>query len=262
MGERIRLDELLVARGLAPDEDAARRLVMAGQVRVGEEVAVKPARLVDPEREIRVERGERYVSRGGKKLEAALEAFDIPVDGRICADVGASTGGFTDCLLQHGASRVYAVDVGKGLLHWRLRNDERVTVLEGTNARNLENLPETVQLLTVDVSFISLRSLLPVVVNWLQESGDLVALIKPQFEARPQEIKRGGVVADEEVRARVVKEVVSKAGQVGLAPQGLMRSPLRGPKGNVEFLLWGRRGAPRAPDEDLFAVLSAPAQKP
>src|SRR5512138_2677440 len=180
---KTRLDLLLVERGLAESRAKAQALIMAGEVRVDGEVALKPATSVDTAARLEVEQGPRFVSRGGEKLDAALEAFGIPVLDRICADVGASTGGFTDCLLQRGAARVYAIDVGKGILHWRLRNDPRVVVMEKTNARFVEGLPEPVSLVTVDASFISLKILLPVIKGWLVPGGDVLALVKPQFEA-------------------------------------------------------------------------------
>ncbi len=163
---RKRLDLLLVERGLAESRAKAQALIMAGEVRVDGEVAFKPAAPVEAGARLDVERGPRFVSRGGEKLEAALEAFALDVRGWVCADVGASTGGFTDCLLQRGAARIYAIDVGKGILHWKLRNDPRVVVMEGTNARHVEALPEPVSLVTVDASFISLKILLPVVKGW------------------------------------------------------------------------------------------------
>src|SRR5512146_752777 len=163
---KVRLDVLLVERGLAESRAKAQALIMAGQVRVADQVTLKPATAVDSQSRLTVDSGPRFVSRGGEKLEAALEAFGINVNGFICADVGASTGGFTDCLLQRGAAKVYAIDVGKGILHWRLRNDPRVVVMEKTNARFVERLPEPVSLVTVDASFISLRILLPVIKAW------------------------------------------------------------------------------------------------
>src|SRR5512140_1520196 len=190
---KMRLDLLLVERGLAESRAKAQALIMAGEVRVEGEVALKPATSVDAAANVEVEQGPRFVSRGGEKLDAALEAFPVNVQGRICADVGASTGGFTDCLLQRGAAKVYAIDVGKGILHWKLRNHPRVVVMEHTNARFVETLPEPVSLITVDASFISLKILLPVVRNWLAPmppvteqtgtgpEGSVVALIKPQF---------------------------------------------------------------------------------
>jgi len=233
-----RLDVLLVERGLAESRAKAQALIMAGQVRVDGEMAFKPATAVSEGSEIQVESGPRYVSRGGEKLEAALHAFHLKVGGRICADVGASTGGFTDCLLQHGAARVYAIDVGKGILHWKLRNDPRVVLLEDTNARHLKQLPEPVSLVTIDASFISLKVLLPVVRDWLQE-GEVVALIKPQFEAGRREVARGkGVIRDREIHRQVLSNVLAFAQTHGWQVQGLIRSPILGPKGNTEFLAW------------------------
>src|SRR5512144_2596198 len=198
---RKRLDLLLVERGLAQSRAQAQALVMAGQVRVQGQVALKPSTAVDPAATLTVDAGQRFVSRGGEKLEAALEAFPVPVEGRTCADLGASTGGFTDCLLQHGAAKVYAIDVGKGILHWKLRNDPRVVVMEATNARSVASLPEPVSLVSVDASFISLKILLPVIRGWFEPEGgqgrDVLALIKPQFEAGRREVSRGdGVIRD------------------------------------------------------------------
>ena len=164
---KIRLDVLLVERGLAESRAKAQAMIMAGQVRVADQVTLKPATAVSPDSVLTVDSGPRFVSRGGEKLEAALEAFRIDVNGFTCADVGASTGGFTDCLLRHGAARVYAIDVGKGILHWKLRNDPRVVVMEDTNARFVESLPESISLATMDASFISLKILLPVIKKWL-----------------------------------------------------------------------------------------------
>ena len=204
---------------------------------------------------IEVASGPRFVSRGGEKLQAAMETFAVTVEGRLCADVGASTGGFTDCLLQHGAARVYTIDVGKGLLHWKLRNDARVVVMEKTNARYLEALPERVHLVTMDVSFISLRKLLPVVVGWLEPEGDVIALIKPQFEAGPDRVGKGGVVRDPAVHRDVTQRVLDFAIKLSLAPQGLICSPLRGPKGNIEFLAWLRKDAQARSTDDLLEAV-------
>ena len=248
---KMRLDLLLVERGLAESRAKAQALIMAGQVRVDGQVAIKPATAVDAAASIAVEAGPRFVSRGGDKLEAALQAFGVPVAGRTCADVGASTGGFTDCLLQHGAAKVYAIDVGKGILHWKLRNDPRVVVMEETNARFVETLPEPVSLVSVDVSFISLRVMLPVIRKWLPAEenaadmpGEIVALIKPQFEAGRQEAARGdGVIRDPFIHAQVLLGVLTFAQGHGFTVRGLIRSPLLGPKGNVEFLVWLGLGA-------------------
>ena len=245
---KTRLDLLLVERGLAESRAKAQALIMAGQVRVQGQVVIKPATLIDPSAQLELERGPRFVSRGGEKLVAALDAFNLDLNGAICADVGASTGGFTDCLLQHGAAKVYAIDVGKGILHWKLRNDSRVIVMEETNARYIESLPEQVSLVTVDASFISLKILLPVVRKWLPFPGmeegvdvksDIVALIKPQFEAGKKDVSRGdGVIRDPEIHRQVLLDVLTYAESQGLGLQGLIKSPLLGPKGNAEFLTW------------------------
>lgn len=238
---KVRLDVLLVERGLAESRAKAQALVMAGQVRVNGEVALKPADAVLPEARVEVDHGPRFVSRGGEKLDGALTAFPIDVQDRICADVGASTGGFTDCLLQHGAARVYSIDVGKGLLHWRLRNDSRVVVMEETNARYLATLPEQVSLISVDASFISLRILLPVVRKWFVADAprDLIMLIKPQFEAGRADVSRGdGVIRDPDIHRNVLLQALAFARQKDLGVHGLIKSPLLGPKGNTEFLAW------------------------
>jgi len=221
---------------------------MAGQVRVDGQVSLQSGTNVSETATVEVNEGPRFVSRGGEKLEAALEGFNIDVQGRRCADVGASTGGFTDCLLQRGAAKVYAIDVGKGQLHWKLRRDHRVVVMERTNARLLDALPESISLVTIDASFISLRLLLPVTKRWLLEGPEkesempapgIVALIKPQFEAGRNETKRGsGVIRRAETHRQVLQEVLGYAQEEGLGVRGLLRSPLLGPKGNVEFLVW------------------------
>jgi 23S rRNA (cytidine1920-2'-O)/16S rRNA (cytidine1409-2'-O)-methyltransferase len=249
---KARLDVLLVERGLAESRAKAQALIMAGQVRVEGQIEIKPATSVDPSAELDVEHGPRFVSRGGEKLDAALKAFGLDVKGSTCADVGASTGGFTDCLLQHGAAKVYAIDVGKGILHWKLRNDPRVIIMEQTNARYVEKLPELVSLATIDASFISLRILLPVVKNWFspnqqptnspeigKKTGGIVALIKPQFEAGKKDVSRGdGVIRDSDIHKQVLSDVLSFAIAQGFGIEGLVRSPLLGPKGNAEFLAW------------------------
>jgi 23S rRNA (cytidine1920-2'-O)/16S rRNA (cytidine1409-2'-O)-methyltransferase len=237
MAKKTRVDLLLVERGLAESRSMAQRLVMAGQVRVDDQVVDKPSIKVDQDVVLTVDRGPRFVSRGGEKLQAAFDAFDLDVTGLICADLGASTGGFTDCLLQHGAAKVYAIDVGQGILHWKLRNDSRVVVMEGTNARFLEKLPEPVEFVTIDASFISLKNLLPVVKGWGLKQ--LLILIKPQFEAGRKEVARGkGVVRDTEIHRRVLLDVLDFARDNSYQVRGLARSPVLGPKGNVEFLSW------------------------
>ncbi|MGQ9832956.1 MAG: TlyA family RNA methyltransferase [Candidatus Villigracilaceae bacterium] len=235
-----RLDILLVERGLAESRTKAQALIMAGQVRVDGQTVLRPASLLPTDSVLTVESGPRFVSRGGEKLEAAFKAFALDVRGKICADVGASTGGFTDCLLQHGAAKVYAIDVGKGLLDWKLRNDPRVVVMEETNARYISALPEGVDFITIDASFISLKILLPVVKRWsAPHVASVVALIKPQFEAGRKISARGqGVIRDPMVHQQVLFEVLTFAQEQGWQVQGLIKSPLVGPKGNVEFLGW------------------------
>lgn len=235
-----RLDALLAERGLAESRTQAQRLIMAGQVRVDGQTALKPSDQVDERVQLSVDKGPRFVSRGGEKLEAALLDFGLgSLDGLICADVGASTGGFTDCLLQYGAARVYAIDVGYGELHWKLRNDPRVVPMERTNARYVERLEEPVGLVTIDASFISLRVLLPVVRAWFGDNGGwVVALIKPQFEAGRQIVARGaGVVRDPDVHRQVLWDLLTYLEGQRFAVKGLIRSPLLGPKGNTEFLV-------------------------
>ncbi|RMF29763.1 MAG: TlyA family RNA methyltransferase [Chloroflexi bacterium] len=231
-----RLDRLLVQRKLVRSREEGRRLIMAGQVRVDGQVVDRPATRVPTSAEVTLVQRPRYVSRGGIKLEAALQQFRLDVTGMVCADVGASTGGFTDCLLQHGAARVYAIDVGYGQLAWKLRRDPRVVVMERVNARYLESLPEPVDLVTVDVSFISLRLILPQVRRWLKPNGHLIPLIKPQFEAGPRHVGKGGIVKDPAVHRRVLRELLTWAQATGWETVGLMVSPITGATGNVEFL--------------------------
>jgi len=250
---KVRLDVLLVERGLAESRAKAQALIMAGQVRVAGQTAFKPATAIPADSVLTVDAGPRFVSRGGEKLDAAFEAFSLHVSGLVCADVGASTGGFTDCLLQRGAAKVYAIDVGKGILHWKLRNDPRVIVMEETNARFVESLPEPVSLVTVDASFISLKILLPVIKKWISPSppsplplgegrrgeGGIIALIKPQFEAGKKDVSRGdGVIRDPEIHKQVLADVLTFAQNEGFGIHGLIKSPLLGPKGNAEFLVW------------------------
>ncbi len=238
--KRVRLDELLVERELADSLERGRRMIRAGEVRIGDAVMTTPGTLVPQSAEIEVEQPPRFVGRGGEKLDAALRRFGIDPAGRVCADVGASTGGFTDCLLQAGAARVYAVDAGYGQLAWKLRQDERVVSMERVNARYLEELPEPVSLVTVDVSFISLRLILPNVRRWLTPKGEAVALVKPQFEADREDVGKGGIVRSRAVHRRVLLSVIEAARAEGFRVGGVMSSPLHGAEGNVEFLLWLR----------------------
>jgi 23S rRNA (cytidine1920-2'-O)/16S rRNA (cytidine1409-2'-O)-methyltransferase len=246
--EKERLDILLYKRGLAESRERARRMIMAAQVLVNGEVIDKPGTRVPTAATISIKERLAYVSRGGLKLEAALGAFAIDVRGMVAADTGASTGGFTDCLLQHGASRVYAIDVGYGQLAWRLRQDPRVVVMERVNARYLRELPEPLDLATVDVSFISLKLVLPAVMRLLKPHGRIIALIKPQFEAGRKQVGKGGVVKDPAVHRAVLYNVLGWMPANGLQVFGVIVSPLRGPAGNIEFLahLTLRSGKPEA----------------
>ena len=255
--KKLRIDLLLVNRGLAESRNRAQRLVMAGEVRVDGEMVHKSSTQVPLNAEIEVKQRPKYVSRGGKKLEAAITAFDVKPGGKICADVGASTGGFTDCLLQNGAEKVYAIDVGYGVLYWKLRQDPRVVVMERTNARYLDSLAEPLQLVTIDASFISLSLLLPAVKGWFaDDSGQTIALIKPQFEAgRKAAAVHAGVIKDESVHERVLEETLSSARALGFHPAGLISSPIKGPKGNVEFLVDLRLSAPEK-EVDLQAMVT------
>jgi 23S rRNA (cytidine1920-2'-O)/16S rRNA (cytidine1409-2'-O)-methyltransferase len=236
-----RLDVLTAARGLAESREQAQRLILAGQVLVNGQPACKAGARVPADAELALKSTPRFVGRGGEKLDAAFTAFGLDVAGRVCLDAGASTGGFTDCLLQHGAARVYAVDVGRAQLHARMQKDARVVVMDGVNARYLKpgDLPEQPAFATLDVSFISLTKVLPAVSAMLRPGAQGVALIKPQFEAGRRQVRRGGVVRDPAVRDAVVKAVTEFArDELGLAVRGVCPSPLQGPAGNVEFLFW------------------------
>lgn len=235
----MRLDQLVVERGLAPSRERARALILAGQVTVNGQAVTKAGAGVDPERAIALVMPDHpYVGRGGLKLAHALDTFQIDVSGRTALDIGASTGGFTDVLLRRGAARVVALDVGHGQLDWSLRTDPRVVVIERCNARHLtpEAVPWPMDFVSIDVSFISLRQILPVVPPLLAPGADIVALVKPQFEAGRGEVGKG-VIHDTAVHARVVEEIAAAAREVGLTPLGSTPSPVTGAKGNVEFLL-------------------------
>jgi 23S rRNA (cytidine1920-2'-O)/16S rRNA (cytidine1409-2'-O)-methyltransferase len=244
---KTRLDVLLVARGLAESRTRAEALVLAGRVKVKGVERPKPGTPLPPDAEVAVEAPEHpWVSRGGVKLAGGLDAFGVDPSGRTCLDVGASTGGFTDVLLSRGAARVYAIDVGHGQLHARLRSDPRVVLREGVNARLLSRaeVPEACSLLVADVSFISLRLILPAVVPLLSPEADAVLLVKPQFESERGEVGRGGIVRDPDVRRRALERVVAAAGALGLAHRGTVDSPITGADGNVELLAAFRRGGP------------------
>ena len=238
---KTRLDVALVERGLCQSRERAKAVIMSGIVYVNNQKADKPGQDVAEADKIEV-RGEtlRYVSRGGLKLEKAMEVFPITLQGAICADIGASTGGFTDCMLQNGAAKVYAVDVGYGQLAWSLRNDERVVNLERTNARYLshEIIPEEPDFSSVDVSFISLKLILPALCGILKDKGHVSCLVKPQFEAGREKVGKKGVVRDAAVHKEVIENTIREAGLAGLLPLALDFSPVKGPEGNIEFLLY------------------------
>jgi 23S rRNA (cytidine1920-2'-O)/16S rRNA (cytidine1409-2'-O)-methyltransferase len=238
-----RIDEAMVERGLAETRARAQALIMGGAVAVDGEVVTKPSSPVAPESHLTlVAEPMPYVSRGGLKLAHALEVFPVPIADRIAVDVGASTGGFTDVLLQRGARCVYAIDVGYGQLAWTLRNDVRVVVMERTNIRNVPSLPETVDLAVIDVSFISLRIVVPAVSSLLTDRADMIALIKPQFEAGRHNVGKRGVVRDPQVWRDVLQRVLTFAVSQGWDVRGVTSSPIRGPAGNVEFFAHLQRG--------------------
>ena len=239
MAKKQRLDVVITERGLVPSRARAQALILAGKVRLNGEVESKAGTQVDPEAMIEIiEPDHPWVSRGALKLVAALDEFDISPEGIDCLDVGASTGGFTDVLLARGARRVIALDVGRGQLDWRLRNDSRVVVLEGVNARHLdaETLPFTAALATVDVSFISLRLVVPSLLPHLASEALLVCLVKPQFEAGRDQVGKGGIVRDESIRRETIDSTVDAIKELGLESVGLIESPIRGQKGNLEEL--------------------------
>jgi 23S rRNA (cytidine1920-2'-O)/16S rRNA (cytidine1409-2'-O)-methyltransferase len=253
---RRRADTLLAERGLAPSRTAAAATVRSGRVRLGKDGSTveKPSELVPEDADLVVDEGQKFVSRGGIKLENALSEFPVEVDGRLCLDVGASTGGFTDCLLQRGAKMVIAVDVGHGQLDWSLRQDSRVLVMERLNARFLGDsyLPFRPELITVDVSFISLAMLVPPIVTKAAEEFDLLGLVKPQFELSKEKVGKGGVVREPEDRRDAIRRVAEAAQGEGLVVRGLASSGLPGPKGNRETFVWASRSGDPA---DLDAAL-------
>jgi len=234
---KVRLDVLITEKGLVETRSKAQALIMAGKVRIDDQVVTKAGTQVLPDINVAVEEDLPYVSRGGLKLAGALDTFALDPSDAVCADVGASTGGFTDVLLQRGAARVYAIDVGYGQLAWKLRQDERVMVMERTNARYLESLPELIDLVTIDASFISLKLIFPAVVKWLKPGASVVALVKPQFEAGKKQVGKGGVVRDPSVHRQVLEKAVHDAAENGLTAVRLTISPITGPAGNHEFLL-------------------------
>ena len=255
-----RLDLRMTELGLSETREKARALIMEGAVYVDHVKAEKAGEMVTEAAEIEV-RGTPipFVSRGGLKLDKAIRVFGIDLGGRICADIGASTGGFTDCMLQHGAARVYSLDVGYGQLHWKLRNDPRVVVMERRNARLMEREWFTLipDFASVDTSFISLKLILPSLYSVLAERSEVVALIKPQFEAGREQVGKNGVVRDPEVHRRVISDVISSAVHLGYSVAGLDYSPITGPKGNIEFLLYLTKSGETGPsfDPDIIGIV-------
>ncbi len=241
MSEKVRLDNLVVEKGFAPSREKAKAYIMAGQIYADNQKCDKAGMMIDPGKTKIEFRGEglRYVSRGGLKLEKAMKEWGISLEGKICMDIGASTGGFTDCMLQNGAKKVYAVDVGYGQFAWKLRNDERVVNMERTNIRYVtpEQIGDELDFASIDVSFISLRLVLPVAHSLLAEDGEIAALIKPQFEAGREQVGKKGVVRDEKVHLSVVRNIVDFAQEIGFRVKGISFSPIKGPEGNIEYLM-------------------------
>jgi 23S rRNA (cytidine1920-2'-O)/16S rRNA (cytidine1409-2'-O)-methyltransferase len=240
---KIRLDQLLFKKGITETREKARALIIEGKVLVNGNKVEKPGSMVDESSEIKL-CGETlpYVSRGGLKLEHAIKHFSIDIKDKVAIDIGASTGGFTDCLLQHGAKRVYAVDVGYGQLAWKLRTDPRVVAIERTNIRYMERekIPEPVDIATVDVSFISLKLVIPKLLEFLKPSGEIVALIKPQFEVGKGEVEKGGIVRSEEKRTKAVENIKDSFESLSLKVIGVVESPIKGQKGNIEYLIYAK----------------------
>ena len=243
MPKKLRLDQFLVGKGLFASREQARRAIMAGDVMIGTRVAAKPSELLDEEATVTVKPAQKYVGRGALKLEAALDHFDIDVHGKTALDIGASTGGFTDCMLQRGAKKVYAVDVGHGQLDWKLRNDSRVVVLEKINARSLsrEHIPELVDICVIDVSFISLTLILPNAFDLITSTGVILALIKPQFELQRSEVGKGGIVRDQDLHLKAQDKIVAFVTHLGHSVTGIVPSAVKGADGNQEFFVCMRK---------------------
>jgi len=239
-----RIDILVVEKGLAPSRQKAQAMIMSGEVKVDGNVVTKAGHMIDADALIIAESNRLpFVSRGGLKLEAALKHFQVDITGKTAMDIGSSTGGFTDCLLQHGAARVYAIDVGYGLIDALLRNDPRVVLVERTNFRYIERerIPECADIITIDVSFISVLKILPRAVEFLCDGGSVLMLIKPQFEVGREHVGKGGIVRDEKKRQECVEHIVEEAALSGLTSQGIIESPIKGQKGNVEYFSYLRR---------------------
>lgn len=257
---KIRLDQYLCQNGLVQSRERAKALIMSGIVFVNEQKVDKAGEMIAPDAKVEV-RGHDigYVSRGGLKLEKAMQVFPMRPDGKVCMDIGASTGGFTDCMLQNGAARVYAVDVGYGQLDWKLRNDPRVVCLERTNARYLdhEQVPDVLDFASIDVSFISLKLIFPALYNLLREGGEIACLIKPQFEAGPEKVGKKGVVRDPKVHLEVLENFLTHAKDNHFTVLGITYSPIRGPEGNIEYLGYLRKSVESDTIPDLAALVDA-----
>ena len=238
---KVKLIDRLLSDELVSSRDVAEKQIRAGLVRVDGAVVDKPGTPVSPQASITVQQGKEYVGRGALKLVGALDAFHVSPHSLVCADVGVCTGGFTDVLLQRGAEKVYAIDVGYGDLDWKIRSNPKVIVMERTNVRYVPSLPDPISLVTIDVSFISLTKVLPVVAQWLVPHGSIIALIKPQFEASKDEVGEGGIIQDSKVHERVVQEIIDFLRSIGLDKKGLVPSPILGTEGNREFLVWAQR---------------------
>jgi 23S rRNA (cytidine1920-2'-O)/16S rRNA (cytidine1409-2'-O)-methyltransferase len=236
-----KLIERLVSEGLVDNRESAEKQIRAGLVRVEGAVVDKPGTLVSIDAQITIAPRKEFVGRGALKLAGALDSFLILPQGRFCADVGACTGGFTEVLLQRGAEKVYAIDVGYGDLDWKIRTNPRVVVMERTNVRYVDQLPDPISLVTIDVSFISLTKVLPVIARWLVPGGTVVALVKPQFEAAREEVGEGGIIANSEIHERVLSKIREVLPSVGLLHRGTIPSPILGTEGNKEFLMWAER---------------------
>lgn len=234
--DKARIDLLLVERGLAKDQKEAHALIMAGRVLVNSDRIDKPGIMIPKGSNISLKGGKEYVGRGALKLEGAIDNFSVKVSNKVCVDVGACTGGFTEILLKHGAKRVYAIDVAYGELDWKLRQDTRVVNMERTNVRTLNQMPEPIDLVTIDLSFISLTKVIPVIANWLKPDAQIIALIKPQFEAARHDVAEGGVILDPSIHRKVVSEFLYWATKERFGVHGLMLSPIEGLSGNREFL--------------------------
>jgi 23S rRNA (cytidine1920-2'-O)/16S rRNA (cytidine1409-2'-O)-methyltransferase len=239
--KKTRLDQLLVQNGLVESREKAQRLIRAGKVRIQTQAVTKPGHTFPDDTELTIDEPERFVSRGGEKLLGAMNEWGLRLDGAICMDIGSSTGGFTDCMLQHGAVKVYAVDVGKGQLHWKLRENDRVVVMEGVNARYLtnEDIPEMADFASIDTSFISLTKILTPLKHLIKPGGHIMSLIKPQFEAGREQVGKGGVVRDPDVHDQVIEKVKAFGTEtLGFKWIGVCTSPIKGPAGNIEFLAY------------------------